>query len=79
MVVDLRKRINDIETIISNIEKGSRHVPQITSITLKGLEEIRSGVRKADDAIESLQKNFFIRQNLPKRQESDQFKIDLRP
>ncbi|MCB9494452.1 MAG: MCE family protein [Desulfobacteraceae bacterium] len=79
MIMDLRKRINDIETIISNIEKGSEHVPKITSITLNGLEEIRSGVRKADDAIEALQKSFLIKNNLPERQEPEQFKTDSRP
>jgi phospholipid/cholesterol/gamma-HCH transport system substrate-binding protein len=79
MVLDLRKRINDIETIIANIEKGSKHVPQITSTTLDGIEEIRTGVRKADDAIEALQKSFLLRKNLPKRQEPEQFKTDSRP
>ena len=61
LVKDLKKRVNEIEVIIENIEKGSRHVPVITETAVEGIQEIRRGVKKADDAIEALQKSFLIR------------------
>jgi len=79
LVNDLRTKINDIDTIVSNIEKGSENVPKITATTLSGLQEIRAGVRKIDDTIEALQKNFLIRNKLPERHEPEQFKPDIRP
>jgi phospholipid/cholesterol/gamma-HCH transport system substrate-binding protein len=79
MVDDLRKRINEVQLIIENIEKGSENVPRITKTTLDGIQEIREGVRKADEAVEALQKTFFIRNKLPERFEPEQYKPDARP
>jgi phospholipid/cholesterol/gamma-HCH transport system substrate-binding protein len=78
LIKELKKRIKDIDGIISNFEKGSRNVPEITKVTLDGLHEIRIGVKKADDALEALQKNFLIRNNLPKRNGPEQYKPDVR-
>lgn len=78
LVNEIKKRVQDIDLIISNIEKGSKNVPKITKSTLDGLTEIRIGVKKADDALESLKKNILIRNNLPKRDEPEQYKPDTR-
>ncbi|MDY0131998.1 MAG: MlaD family protein [Desulforegulaceae bacterium] len=79
MVNELRVKLNEISTIISNIEKGSETVPAITATALNGLQEVREGVRKIDNTIEALQKTFIIRNKLPERQEPEQYKLDLRP
>ncbi|PIE75368.1 MAG: hypothetical protein CSA18_00340 [Deltaproteobacteria bacterium] len=76
---DLKKRMNDIALIIKNIEKGSGDIPEITKSALDSIQEIRFGVKKADDAIQALQKNFLIRNNLPERKEPGQYESDTRP
>lgn len=78
LIKDLRKRVKEIEGIIANIEKGSEDVPMITETAIDGIDEIRRGVKKADDAIEAIQKNFLIRKNLPERESPEQYSIDTR-
>lgn len=79
IIQELEKNMRGLETIINNIKDGSEDVPPITRSTLDGLEEIRIGVKKADDAIEALQRNFLIRNNLPERKEPGQYKTEARP
>ena len=57
--------ITEIKIILNNVEQGSRDVPRITHTTKEGIKEIREGVANIDKVVKSLQKNIFIRGNLP--------------
>lgn len=54
-----------LDEILNNLKTGSEDVPTITQTTVDGIKEIREGVREVDKVVQSLQKNFLIRSNLP--------------
>lgn len=54
-----------VNVILTNLEKGSYDVPQVTETARLGIEEIREGVENIDKVVKSLQRNIFIQPNLP--------------
>lgn len=65
ILVEIENNMPTIKAILENIEKGSQDVPEITTSTARGIQEIRAGVENVDKVFQSLQKNFLIRPNLP--------------
>lgn len=61
----IRRSTGDLQVIMENIKAGSHQVPEITTTFKEGILEIRQGVEEVDRVVESLQKNIFIRGNLP--------------
>ncbi len=55
----------DLQVILKNIKAGSNNVPRISTSFRDGVEEIRDGVEEINRVVDSLQKNVFIRSNLP--------------
>ncbi len=78
MVAGLRKALDMINQILTNIEQGSRDVPTVTKTTRQGIREIRDGVEEANKVIESLQKNFLIRPGLPPEPKGKNIQTRLR-
>ncbi len=85
MVKGLRQdmeRINRIlvhvEKTASNIEKGSEDVPEVTRATRRGVGEVREGVKNIDNVVQAIQKNPFIRPNLPPEPKSENVDAGLR-
>ena len=74
----LRKSVNMINQILANIEKGSQDVPIVTKSTKHGIREIRDGVEEIDKVVESAQKSFLIRGNLPPEPEGENIDTGLR-
>jgi len=62
---DIQKAVNAVNVILDNARQGSFDLPQITQSTKDGIQEIRDGVDNIDKVVQSLQKNFLIRSNLP--------------
>ncbi len=78
IVSDLQASTAYLKTIMENIAAGSGNVPRITQGALDGIQEIRSGVRRIDKVVRSLEKNFLIRGNLPPEKLADHSKTRLR-
>ena len=78
-IVDgLRKSMNMINQILVNIEKGSRDVPTVTKSTKHGIREIREAVEEIDKVVQSAQKSFLIRGNLPPEPKGENIDAGLR-
>ena len=63
---------------MSNLEKGSRDVPEITQNTKTGIREIRDGVERIDRVFKALQQNVLIRSNIPSRPDEQNLDAGLR-
>ena len=74
----LRKSMNMINQILVNTEKGSRDVPAVTKSTKHGIREIREGVEEIDKVVQSAQKSFLIRANLPPETKGENIDAGLR-
>ncbi len=61
----VESHLNQIKTILTNIEKGSYDIPPILRNTREGIRDIRSGVENIDQVVESVKQNPLIRSNLP--------------
>ncbi len=59
------KSVSSISVVLKEIEDGSGEIPKVTQSAKRGIEEMRDTLRNADKILQSLQKNFFIRSNLP--------------
>lgn len=79
IIKELAESMVVIKSILNNIEKGSHDIPGITQSASEGIHEIRSSLENIDKVVQSIQKNFLIRPNLP--QEPDPVNVDagLRP
>jgi len=75
---DVKKSMNMINQILANIEKGSQDVPAVTKTTKHGIREIRDGVEEVDKVVQSVQKSFLIRPNLPPEPEGENIDTGLR-
>lgn len=75
---DVRQSMIVINQILTNIEKGSKDVPAVTQTTKEGIREIRDGVEEADKVVQSVQKSFLIRPNLPPEPEGKDIDTGLR-
>jgi phospholipid/cholesterol/gamma-HCH transport system substrate-binding protein len=61
LVTELESGIALLKMTLSNLEKGSQDIPEITDSTKDGIQEIRDGVENIDNVVRSFQKNFFFR------------------
>jgi methyl-accepting chemotaxis protein len=75
---DLKKSMNMINQILANIEKGSQDVPVVTKSTKHGISEIRDSMEEVDKVVQSVQKNFLIRPNLPPEPKGENIDAGLR-
>jgi len=57
--------LDRIDKILANVQDGSQDVPQVTSSVKRGVNEIRDGVRRIDNVVQSVQQNPLIKPNLP--------------
>jgi len=74
----LRKSMDMINQILTNIEQGSQDVPVVTKSTKQGIREIRDSVEEVDKVVQSVQKSFLIRPNLPPEPEGENIDTGLR-
>jgi phospholipid/cholesterol/gamma-HCH transport system substrate-binding protein len=74
----LKKSTEMINQILVNIEKGSQDVPVVTKSTKHGIREIRDGVEEIDKVVQSAQKSFFIKGNLPPEPKGENIDAGLR-
>lgn len=75
---DAEKAVATLNVVLSNVEEGSRDVPEITGTAKQGIKEIREGVQNIDKIVQSLQKNIIIRSNLPPGPARDDTNAGLR-
>jgi phospholipid/cholesterol/gamma-HCH transport system substrate-binding protein len=59
------KSVSSIKVVLQEVEKGSDDIPKLTQSAKRGLRELRDTLDNADKILQSLQKNIFIRSNLP--------------
>ena len=74
----LKESTEMINQILVNIEKGSRDVPAVAKTTRHGIREIRDGVEEVDKVVQSAQKSFLIRGNLPPEPKGEDIDTGLR-
>ena len=74
----LKKSTEMINQILVNIEKGSQDVPVVTKSTKHGIREIRDGVEEIDKVVQSAQKSFLIKGNLPPEPKGEDIDAGLR-
>jgi len=74
----VNKNLNMINQILVNIEKGSQDLPVVTKTTKHGIREIRDGVEEVDKIVQSVQKSFLIRPNLPPEPKGEDIDTGLR-
>ncbi len=74
----LRKSMDMINQILTNIEQGSQDFPVVTKSTKQGIREIRDGVEEIDKVVQSVQKSFLIKPNLPPEPEGESIDTGLR-
>jgi phospholipid/cholesterol/gamma-HCH transport system substrate-binding protein len=79
IVKDLTKSVEAIKIIVANIKKGSHDIPKVTQSASEGIYEIRSAVENIDKVVQSIQKNFLIKPNLPPEPEPVNVDSGLRP
>lgn len=65
LLEDMRISATNLKQITNDIKAGSTHIPRIATSFRDGVEEIRYGVEQLNRVVKSLQKNVFIRSNLP--------------
>ena len=75
---DVKKSMDMINRILANIEKGSQDVPALTKTTKHGIREIRDGVEEVDKVVQSVQKSFLIKPNLPPEPKGEDIDTGLR-
>ena len=71
------KSVSSIKRIIKQVE-DSNNIPEITRSVKNGVQEIRYGVEEIDKVVQSLQKNFLIKSNLPPEEEPENIDAGLR-
>ncbi len=71
-IIDVKNIIKEVEIstgvlkkAITNIEEGSEDFPRFTNAAKKGIQEVRDSVEGINKVFKSLQKNVFIRSNIP--------------
>lgn len=75
---DVKQSTIMINRILTNIEKGSQDLPAVTQTTKEGIREARHGMEEVDKVVQSVQKNFLIRPNLPTEPEGKDIDTGLR-
>ncbi len=74
---DVSESVSSIKRIVKQVEED-RDIPEITHSVKNGIKEIRDSVDEIDKAVQSLQKNFFIKSNLPPEEEPENIDAGLR-
>ena len=74
----LKESTEMINQILVNIETGSRDVPVVIKSTKHGIREIRDGVEEVDKVVQSAQKSFLIKGNLPPEPKGEDIDTGLR-
>lgn len=74
---DVSESVSSIKRIVKQVEEN-RDIPEITRSVKNGIQEIRSGVEEIDKVVQSLQKNFLIKSNLPPEEEPENIDAYLR-
>lgn len=74
---ELSESVSSIKRIVTQVEE-SYDIPEITHSAKNGIKEIRNGVNKIDKVVQSLQKNFLIKSNLPPEEEAENIDAGLR-
>jgi phospholipid/cholesterol/gamma-HCH transport system substrate-binding protein len=75
---EVKKSMDMINQILTNIETGSHDVPAVTKTTKHGIREIRDGVEEVDKVVQSVQKSFLIKPNLPPEPKGEDIDTGLR-
>ena len=75
---EVKKSMDMVNQILTNIEKGSHDVPAVTKTTKHGIREIRDGVEEVDKVVQSVQKSFLIKPNLPPEPKGEDIDTGLR-
>ena len=76
---DARLSLETIQVILYNLKQGSQDIPRVTNTAKEGIREIREGVEDIDRVVQSLQRNMFIRSNLPDETMSMDTDAGIRP
>lgn len=76
---DTRLSLETIQVILDNLKRGSQDIPRVTDTAKEGIREIREGVEDIDRVVQSLQRNVFIRSNLPNETISMDTDAGIRP
>ncbi|MBU3981180.1 MAG: MCE family protein [Proteobacteria bacterium] len=74
---DVSESVLSLKRIIKQVEE-SHNIPEITHSVKNGVQEIRYGVEEIDKVVQSLQKNFLIKSNLPPEEEPENIDAGLR-
>jgi phospholipid/cholesterol/gamma-HCH transport system substrate-binding protein len=61
LVTELEISIALVKAALTNMERGSQDIPEITDSAKEGIQEIREGVENIDSVVKSFQKSFFFR------------------
>lgn len=75
---EVSESVAGIKRIIKQVEEESHNIPAITRSVKNGVQEIRYGVEEIDKVVQSLQKNFLIKSNLPPEEEPENIDAGLR-
>jgi phospholipid/cholesterol/gamma-HCH transport system substrate-binding protein len=75
---DTKESVSLIKVTLKNIEKGSHDIPRVTESTKKGVQEIRDSVENIDKVIQSVQKSFLIKSNIPPETQVENIDAGLR-
>jgi phospholipid/cholesterol/gamma-HCH transport system substrate-binding protein len=76
---EARGSLETIQVILENLKRGSQDIPRVTVTAREGIREIREGVENIDRVVQSLQRNFIIRSNLPDEPLSMDTDAGIRP
>ncbi len=79
ILADIQKAVASLQVTLENIKTGSSHIPKISTTFRDGIQEIRDGVEQIDRVVDSMQKNVFIRSNLPAEPVAGETRADSRP
>ena len=74
---DLSESVSSIKRIVKQVEEN-RDIPEITHSVKNGIKEIRDSMDEIDKVVQSLQKNFLIKPNLPPEEEPENIDAGLR-
>jgi len=74
---DVSESVSSIKRIVKQVEEN-RDIPEITHSVKNGIKEIRDSVDEIDKVVQSLQKNFLIKSNLPPEEEPENIDAWLR-
>ncbi len=78
LIDEVYKEMDRLDKILANLQEGSRDVPKVTSSVKRGVREIRDGVKRIDDVVQSIEQNPFIKPNLPPEPKGEKTDAGLR-